>query len=166
MEDDVRQKIIDLVLDHVERSGSASIVWACQEFKISYTHSDIDKISALIVKDGKYLRTVSPNNKENYYISRNPNHELNQSMKSTNASIQSLNNWLKATNVVSVAIAAITGFFIAMTYFRDGAEKPTQIYKLSSPIMQQPDTQQQKRKTIQSVGGSAIVRDADSFPKK
>ena len=65
----------------------------------------------------------------------------NGSIQETNLSVQRLNRLLKWTNILSVIIAALTGFFIAMTYFKDGAKDQQSTGTQSELKPPQQDTQ-------------------------
>jgi hypothetical protein len=53
------------------------------------------------------------------HVKKNPSYDLDQNIKATNVSVQQLNGLLRTTNTWAVIIAATTGLFIAMTFFKN-----------------------------------------------
>ena len=111
--------IIERLKSVIENEGAASSGWAIRDYfgkDHRAAEHEIEKISSSITSTGEFIRSRDFS-KMDYYISRNPNFLLNENMKSTNNSIQRLNGLLRTTNILTVALAAITGVFIGIDVF-------------------------------------------------
>lgn len=89
--------------------------------------SDEEKqtIMAPLLEIGQF---VSVTVGDEIYITKNPNYDLNESIKRTNISVQDLNERLKTTNFWSVFFTGLTTVFIILTFFKDCSKgrRPTQ----------------------------------------
>lgn len=124
-------------------------------------------ISALLIKDGKNIREPIfnyLNNLINYHVLKNPNYELNENIKATNISIQNLNSFLKKTNILAVIIAGLTGFFIAMQFFKADAIDLQPIHKQLTLQAQILNSIEQSQKGIDS--SLSIMADSISTSKR
>jgi hypothetical protein len=65
-------------------------------------------------------------------------------------SVRTTNKWVKVTSIISVGIAAITGTFIAMQYFKDDGENLKPIYKQFEDTVPLLDSMQKYQRGINS----------------
>jgi hypothetical protein len=80
----------------------------------------IEKVVGTMVRSGEFV--FYERKKEHgydYMIHRNPSFDLNENLKATNLSVQSLNLLFKITNAITVLIAAVTCFYIASQFYHD-----------------------------------------------
>lgn len=112
MDNEIREKVIKGMIEHINEFYSASTGWGITTIgNEGVSTAEIAKVHAALIKDGKYIGIRRDDG--NYDMLLNPNYELNESIKATNASAQILNASLKKSNKRMLIIAAITGFFIA-----------------------------------------------------
>lgn len=99
------QEVISIIMPIIESQGACSVNYGVRTyFKCNPDEMEdhvIDKVTATVVRDGKYIFFVRDQMKHrhDYNIFRNPNYELNENIKSTNLSLQSANASTKELNV-------------------------------------------------------------------
>ena len=110
---------------------------------------DLDRIHKALLGTGKYLIERGEIG-GNMMISKSPNYEINQSLIIANKSSVSANYWVKRMAIVSTVIAAITGAFIAGTFFKDDAPNLQPINTQLELIRQSQDSMRKFQKGIDS----------------
>jgi hypothetical protein len=90
-------------------------------------------------------------------------HKANTSLVETNNSIKELNKLLFITNILGVVIAALTGLFIALQFFKDDAINLQPISTQLEQIEKRLDTMQKSQEGINTSLEKAVK---DSFYQK
>lgn len=118
------------------------------------TDEDVQTIAGMITQDGEYQRHDTLNDT---FISYNHLFKINESIKEVNESTILLNRRLNIQNLASIAIAAITGFFVAKETFNDDSYNLAQIRKLLEE--QKIQSQEKGRSQIMiSIGDSVSLK--------
>ena len=140
-----RENIINLLKNVINDEGSAKVSWAIREVlgKDSRpTLSEIEKISASLIATGEFERTRR-GVEEEYYVFKNPQYQLNESLIKTNNSIRVLNEVILPENFKSqdkfgkrsLILAFISVLFIAITaYLQWSDQKNSELKEIKLEI--------------------------------
>jgi len=156
-------EIIEEAKKYIKEQGKANITWLLkhlkEEGKLQESDNDnnrADNLACQMEATDFYIIYFLPQDPNQILVKRNPNFGLNENIKATNLSSQSLNTSLKRTNTKMWIIAAITGAFIASQFLRDifSDRKPT--YIQSEQIKQDLDSLNQSLHGIDSSISRAV----------
>ncbi len=155
MTSEQKEQILNLLKRVINEEGSARVGWAIRQV-FGKDHrpslSEIEKVSALLILNGEFERTRR-GVEEEYYVYKNPQHELNQSLVKTNESIRILNEKILPENFKSqdkfgkrsLILALISVVFIAITaYVQWNDQKNSELKAIKLEI-------EKTRKTLDSI---------------
>ncbi len=141
MEYEDKIRVVKRSIEMIPEHGSIRVSHVCGETELNFSEIKENistnkcenniaiyrSIAGLVLHEQGDKYTIVPILKSgeeiDYDVMLNTNYHLNESIKNTN-------RWIRITSITSIFIAAITGFFIAMQFFKD-----------ASPNLQSTNTQ-------------------------
>lgn len=118
-----RKKVIERCLECIKNDGYVRLGYVIEtEFHLKESLPFYKAVSALLIKDGKFIREPYRNERNDFDILPNPNYEVSESVKSTNTFQRKFGNR-------SLLLALVSTIFILATLWMEYRNKTEQELK-------------------------------------